>query len=228
MTKVNIGGQILSDESPALVIAELSCNHLQNYELAEKTVVAMKEAGADVLKLQTYTPDTITLDCDTEMFRIQHGTLWDTKTFYELYKEAYTPWEWQPRLKKLAEELGMICFSSPFDFTAVDFLEEMDVPAYKIASFEITDIPLIEYAASKGKPMIISTGIALEEDIELAVDTVRNAGNDQIILLKCTSSYPARPEDANLLAIPDMEKRFCVMTGVSDHTEGSLVPVVAV
>ena len=220
---IDIGGYIITEESPAFIIAELSCNHLQNYALAEKTIIAMKEAGADAVKLQTYTPDTITLKCSDAIFRISHGTLWDSKTFYELYGEAYTPWEWQPRLKKLADELGMVCFSSPFDFTAVDFLEEMNVPAYKIASFEINDIPLLEYVASKGKPVIMSTGIARLEDIEL-----RGAGNDQIMLLKCTSAYPAKPEEANLLTIPDMSKRFGVIAGVSDHTDGSLVPVVAV
>jgi pseudaminic acid synthase len=226
--EINIGGRIISESSPAFIIAELSCNHLQNYDLAEKTIRAMKESGADAVKFQTYTPDTITIDCDSDIFRIGHGTLWDSKTFYELYGEAYTPWEWQPRLKKLAEELGMVCFSSPFDFTAVDFLEEMNVPAYKVASFEINDIPLLEYIASKGKPVILSTGIARMEDIELALETVRKAGNDRIIVLKCTSAYPARPEEANLLTVPDMASRFGVLTGVSDHTEGSLVPVVSV
>lgn len=225
---VNIGGHTISEDSPAFIIAELSCNHLQNYALAEKTIIAIREAGADAVKLQTYTPDTITLKCSDDIFRISHGTLWDSKTFYELYGEAYTPWEWQPKLKKLADELGMVCFSSPFDFTAVDFLEKMDVPAYKIASFEINDIPLLEYVASKGKPVIISTGIAHLDDIELAVNTVRNAGNEQIILLKCTSAYPAKPEEANLLTMPDMASRFGVIAGVSDHSEGSLVPVVSV
>jgi pseudaminic acid synthase len=228
MKDIFIGGRVISDVSPAFIIAELSCNHLQNYELAEKTIIAMKESGADAVKFQTYTPDTLTLNADSELFRINQGTLWDSKTFYELYGEAYTPWEWQPKLKKLADELGMVCFSSPFDFTAVDFLEKMDVPAYKIASFEITDIPLIEYTASKGRPIIISTGIAHLEDIELAVETVRRAGNEQIILLKCTSAYPASPEEANLLTMPDMADKFGVHIGISDHTHGSIVPVVSV
>ncbi|WP_022852174.1 pseudaminic acid synthase [Limisalsivibrio acetivorans] len=225
--EVRIGGRILDDESPALIIAELSCNHGGDYTVAESTIRAMAEAGADAVKLQTYTPDTITIDCDNDLFTINHGTLWDSRTLYDLYKEAYTPWEWQPKLKKLAGELGMLCFSSPFDFTAVDFLEGMDVPAYKIASFEINDIPLIEYTASKGKPVIISTGIAELEDIELAVETVRSTGNDQIILLKCTSAYPAPVEDAKLSTMADMRKRFGVLTGVSDHTEGHTVPVAA-
>lgn len=225
---ISIGGFSITEDSPAFIIAELSCNHLQDYSLAEKTIIAMKEAGADCVKLQTYTPDTITIDSDKDIFRIKGGTLWDSKSFYELYSEAYTPWEWQPKLKKLAEGLGLVCFSSPFDFTAADFLEEMDVPAYKIASFEINDIPLIEYTASKGKPVILSTGIARLEDIELAVETVRKTGNEQIILLKCTSAYPAKAEEANLLTMKDMAERFGVFTGISDHTEGSTVPVVSV
>lgn len=225
---INIGRFEISETSPAFIIAELSCNHLQDYSLAEKTILAMKEAGADCVKLQTYTPDTITIDSDKEIFKIKGGTLWDSKSFYQLYSEAYTPWEWHPKLKALAESLGMAFFSSPFDFTAVNFLAEMSVPAYKIASFEINDIPLIEYTASKGKPVIISTGIAHLDDIELAVETVRKTGNDQIILLKCTSAYPAKPEEAKLLTMVDMAKRFDVFTGISDHTEGSTVPIVSV
>ena len=226
--KIKIGDFEISPESKVFIVAELSCNHLQNFDLAVKTIKAMKEAGADAVKLQTYTPDTMTIDCDNEYFRIKHGTIWDGETLYELYKKAYTPWEWQPKLKKIAEELGLIFFSTPFDKTAVDFLEAMDVPAYKVASFEITDIPLIEYIASKGKPVIISTGIATLEDIKEAVDACKRAGNDKIILLKCTSEYPAPLEDVNLKTIPDMMKRFNTIVGLSDHTLGISVPVGAV
>lgn len=210
------------------IIAELSANHNQDFDIAVKTIKAMKESGADAVKLQTYTADTITLECNNEYFQIKHGTIWDGTTLHKLYQQAYTPWDWQPKLKEYAESLGLICFSSPFDKSAVDFLEKMNVPAYKIASFEITDIPLIEYAASKGKPMIISTGIAELKDIELAVQTCRNTGNNDIILLKCTSSYPAPVDEANLATIPDITERFSVISGLSDHTLGISVPVAAV
>src|ERR1035437_5162679 len=210
------------------IIAELSANHNHKYELAVDTIRAAKKAGADAIKLQTYTPDTITIDCNNKYFRINSGTAWDGKTLYELYKEAYTPWEWQPKLKQIAEKEGLICFSSPFDKTAVDFLEKMNVLAYKVASFEITDIPLIEYIASKGKPVIISTGIATLADIEEAVNACRRVGNNDIALLKCTSSYPAPIEEANLLTIPHLKDKFKVITGLSDHTLGSDVAVAAV
>jgi pseudaminic acid synthase len=209
------------------IIAELSANHNQNFDLAVKTIKAMKDAGADAVKLQTYTPDTITIDCDNKYFQIKDG-LWQGKTLYQLYQEAYTPWEWQPKLKEIAEDLGLICFSSVFDKTAVDFLEKMNVPAYKIASFEITDIPLIEYIASKGKPVIISTGIATLSDIEEAVNACKRMGNDQIALLKCTSAYPAPIEDANLLTIPNMKETFGTVVGLSDHTLGSSVAIASV
>jgi pseudaminic acid synthase len=210
------------------IIAELSANHNHNFEIAAKTIKAAKEVGADAIKLQTYTADTITINCKNEHFQIKSGTLWDGKFLYDLYKEAYTPWEWQPKLKKIAEEEGLICFSSPFDKTAVDFLEEMDVPAYKVASFEITDIPLIEYIASKGKPVIISTGVATLSDIEEAVNTCRKALNNDIALLKCTSSYPAPVDEANLLTIPHLRDTFKVIPGLSDHTIGSDVAIAAV
>ena len=210
------------------IIAELSANHNHDFALAVKTIEAAAKAGADAIKVQTYTADTITIDCDNDYFKIKQGTIWDGKTLYQLYKEAYTPWEWQPKLKEIAEKLGLVFFSSPFDFTAVDFLEKMQVPAYKIASFEITDIPLIEYVAKKGKPIIISTGIATIEDIQLAVDTCKKASNVQIALLKCTSSYPAPIEEANLLTIPDLEKRFNVIAGLSDHTISNSVSIAAV
>ncbi len=209
------------------IIAELSANHGHDINIAKETIKAAKDAGADAIKLQTYTPDTITIDCDKEDFRIKQGTIWDGKTLYDLYKDAYTPWEWHAELFETARQEGLICFSSPFDKTAVDLLEKLNAPAYKIASFEITDIPLIEYAAKKGKPMIISTGIATDEDIQLAVDTCRNVGNDNIILLKTTSQYPAKIEDANMAMISDLAQRFNVVSGLSDHTTGIVVPIVA-
>jgi len=215
-------------QTSTFIIAELSANHNQDFEIAVKTIKEVKKSGADAIKLQTYTPDTITIDCNNEYFQIKSGTLWDGKTLYELYKEAYTPWEWQPKLKKIAEEEGLICFSTPFDKTAVDFLEKMSVAAYKVASFEITDIPLIEYIASKGKPVIISTGIATLADIEDAVNACRRVGNNDIALLKCTSSYPAPIDEANLLTIPHLRDTFKVVSGLSDHTLGSDVAIAAV
>ncbi len=209
------------------IIAELSANHGHDINIAKETIKVAKDAGADAIKLQTYTPDTITIDCDKEDFRIKQGTIWDGKTLYDLYKDAYTPWEWHAELFETAKQEGLICFSSPFDKTAVDLLEELNAPAYKIASFEITDIPLIEYAAKKGKPMIISTGIATDKDIQLAVDTCRNVGNNEIILLKTSSQYPAKIEDANMIMIPGMARMFDVVAGLSDHTAGELVPVIA-
>ena len=188
----------------------------------------MKESGADAIKLQTYTPDTITLDCDSELFTIAQGTLWDKRKFYDLYAEAMTPWAWHEALFNHAKSLGMQAFSSPFDPSAVDYLENLDVPAYKIASFEITDIPLIEYTASKGKPIIISTGIATLQDIKEALDACRRVNNNQITLLKCTSAYPAALEEMNLLTIPDMIKRFGVTVGLSDHTMNLSAPIAAV
>jgi pseudaminic acid synthase len=208
------------------IIAELSANHNGNIETAIETIRAAKRAGADCIKFQTYTADTITINSHNDDFLIK-GTIWEGRNLYELYQEAYTPWEWHEKLFKVAEEEGLICFSSPFDVTAVDFLENLNVPAYKIASFEITDIPLIEYVASKGKPIIISTGIAELNDIELAINTCKKAGNNQIALLKCTSSYPAPIEEANICMIKDMAEKFNLITGLSDHTMGSTVPIVA-
>jgi len=209
------------------VIAELSANHNQDIEIAKKTISAIKKSGADCVKLQTYTPDTLTIDSKKEDFIIK-GSIWDGKSYYDLYKEAYTPWNWHEELFEFAKQQGLICFSSPFDNTAVDLLEKLNTPAYKIASFEITDIPLIEYTASKGKPMIFSTGIASLEDIKLALDTCKKVGNSQIILLKCTSSYPAPIEEANLKMIKKYSDDFDVITGLSDHTLGYLCPIVAV
>ena len=210
------------------IVAELSANHNHNFDLAVKTIHAMAEAGADAVKVQTYKPESLTINLNTGYFAPRNEGLWKGYTPWKLYEEASMPYEWQPKLKKIAEDLGLLFFSSPFDKEGVDFLESINVPIYKIASLEITDIPLIEYAASKGKPMIISTGVADNEDIQLALDTCFKTGNNQITLLKCTSQYPATIEDANLQTIPDMKKRFGVEVGVSDHTMGSLVPIVAV
>jgi len=211
------------------IIAELSANHGHDINIAIETIRAAKRAGADAIKLQTYTADTLTIDCDNHYFTdLLKGTLWEGQTLYELYKEASLPWEWHEELFKVAKEEGLVCFSTPFDKTAVDFLEQFNPPAYKIASFEITDIPLIEYTASKGRPMIISTGIAEFEDIDLAVETCRKAGNNDITLLKCTSSYPAPIKEANLASIPDMQKQFGVQVGLSDHTLGIVAPIIAV
>lgn len=210
------------------IVAELSANHNGSKEIALETIRAAKRAGADAVKFQTYRADTITLDCQGEDFKIRQGTLWDGCYLYDLYKEAYTPWEWHEDLFRTAREEGLACFSTPFDKTAVDLLETLDNPVYKIASFEITDIPLIEYTARKGKPMVISTGIAREEDIRLAVETCRSVGNDDIILLKCTSSYPAPIEEANLCMIKDLAVRFKVKSGLSDHTIGCVAAITAV
>lgn len=225
--KIQIGKKLIGKGTPAFIIAELSANHGFDIEIAKKTILAAKESGADAVKVQTYTADTITIDCSNEYFQIKEGTLWDGQTLHELYREAYMPWEWQPDLKSYANDLGLEFFSSPFDNTAVDFLEKMDVPAYKIASFEITDIPLIEYVASKKKPIIISTGIATYEDIDLAVKACRASGNNDICLLKCTSAYPAKIEDANLSMIPLLSSEFDVISGLSDHSIGTTVPAVA-
>jgi pseudaminic acid synthase len=217
----------MKNNKQVFIIAELSANHNGSLDIALETVRAAKRTGADAIKLQTYTADTITLNSKSDDFKISQGTLWDGKYLYDLYKEASTPWEWHKEIFELAKELDLVCFSSPFDKTAVDFLEELDNPIYKIASFEITDIPLIAYAASKLKPIIISTGIADDKDIQLAVDTCKLQGNENIILLKTSSQYPAKIEDANLLMIPSIAKKFGVLVGLSDHTKGELVPIVA-
>lgn len=226
--QIQISFKTIGKGFSVFIIAELSANHLQKFELAAQTIEAMKEAGADAVKLQTYTPDTITIDSDNEYFQIRQGTIWDGKTLYKLYQEAYTPWEWQPKLKEIAEEMGLICFSSPFNKTAVDFLEEMEVPAYKVASFEITDIPLIEYIATKGKPILMSTGIATLCDIEEAVAACKSMGNNQIALLKCASAYPTPLEDVNLRTIPNLVETFKTVVGLSDHTLGISVPIASV
>jgi len=226
---IQIGKKRIGPGLPVYIIAEMSANHIQDFDQAVRILHAAKEVGADAVKLQTYTPDTITINSDAEEFRIRGGTLWDGKTLYDLYREAYMPWEWQPKLKKIADEIGIDLFSSAFDPTSVDFLEnEVGVPAYKVASFEIVDIPLIEKIARTGKPLIISTGMATLAEIEEAVQAARRAGATQIALLKCTSAYPAPPEEMNLRTIPHMAEAFDVPVGLSDHTMGIAVPVAAV
>ncbi len=228
MTSIQIAGRPIGDEHPVYVVAELSGNHNHDYDRAVALVHAAKDAGADAVKLQTYTPDTITLDADTEYFRLNSGTMWDGRRLHELYGEAYTPWEWQPKLKALAQEFGMHCFSSPFDETSVDFLEEMAVPAYKIASFELVDLPLIRKAAATKKPMILSTGMASLAEIDEAVRTARDAGCTELILLKTNSAYPAPPSEMNLRTIQHLGEAFGVPVGLSDHTLGTAVAVASV
>lgn len=223
---MQIGKYKINKDSPVFIIAELSANHNGSLDTAIETIRAAKRAGADCIKLQTYTADTITIDSDKDDFLVK-GTIWEGRNLHELYQEAHTPWEWHERLFEVAREEGLLCFSSPFDPTAVDLLESLGAPAYKIASFEITDIPLIELVASKGKPVILSTGIATQEDIELALAACRRMGNNDIALLKCTSSYPAPIEEANMCMVRDFAERFGVIAGLSDHTMGSTVPVVA-
>jgi pseudaminic acid synthase len=225
---ITIEDRFVGHGYPVFIVAELSANHRQDLSIAIESLKAMKEAGADAVKLQTYMPDTITIDCDNEYFQIKHGTIWDGKSLYDLYKEAYTPWEWHPILKKAAEEFGLVFFSTPFDRTAVDFLETMNVPAYKIASLEIADIPLIEYIASKGKPVIISTGVATLSDIAEAIEACKRAGNEQVIILKCTTEYPTPLEEVNIRTIPNMMETFNKVIGLSDHTLGISVPIAAV
>ena len=210
------------------IIAELSANHNGSLQNALDTIKAAKEIGANAIKLQTYTADTITLDSNSDDFIIKGGTLWDNRTLYDLYKEAYTPWEWHKELFDYARKIGIDIFSSPFDKSAVDFLEQFNPSAYKIASFEITDYELIRYTASKGKPIIISTGIATIDEIQDVVDICRGVGNNDIILLKCTSAYPAPLEEANLSMIPNLAQTFSVISGFSDHTLGVTAPIVAV
>jgi pseudaminic acid synthase len=226
--KFKIAVRTIGAGEPVYVIAELSANHRNRFEEAARLVHAAKEAGADAVKLQTYTPDTLTLCSDKEPFQIRGGTLWDGRTLYDLYREASMPWEWQPKLKDLAGDLGLDFFSSAFDATAVDFLEQIGVPVHKVASLEIVDLPLIKKMAATGKPLIISTGTATLEEIREAVETARAAGAADVALLKCTSAYPAPPEEMNLRTIPHMAETFGVAVGLSDHTLGIAVPVAAV
>ncbi|GAB7022252.1 pseudaminic acid synthase [Salidesulfovibrio brasiliensis] len=225
---IRIGNHTIGGEHPTYIIAELSANHNQSFDRAVELVRLAKEAGADAVKLQTYTPDTMTLDCDTDIFKVSGGTVWDGKNLHALYGEAYTPWEWQPKLKAIADELEMDCFSSPFDSTAVDFLEEMAVPAYKVASFEVVDLPLLKRIGATGKPVIMSTGMATLAEIDEAMTTLKAAGSTQIALLKCVSSYPAPPEEMNLRTIPNLSETFSCPVGLSDHSMVEAVPVSAV
>lgn len=213
------------------IIAEMSANHCGDKELAKKIIAAAKNAGADAVKIQTYTADTLTIDCNDEIFQTDKGGLWEGQTLYHLYQKAATPWEWQKELKQFADEIGIKFFSTPFDYTAVDFLESINVPLYKIASFEAIDYPLIKYAASKHKPMIISVGISSLEEIQGAIDACKSVGNNDITLLKCTSSYPARLEDMHIATIKDMISRFApqgVKVGLSDHSLSNIPAVTAV
>ena len=224
---MRINNRSIGPKYPVYIVAEMSANHNQNFDQAVATIKAAKRAGADAIKLQTYTPDTMTLNCDNKYFKIK-GTIWEGQTLYGLYKQAYTPWEWQPKLKEFAEEIKLDFFSTPFDETAVDFLEEMQVPAYKIASFENVDLPLIRKVAKTHKPIILSTGMASLAEIDEAVQTIKKAGGTKLILLKCTSAYPAPPDKMNLRTIPHLSKAFGVPTGLSDHSMSLAVPVAAV
>ena len=229
MQSLKIGKRAVGPGEPVYVVAELSANHRQDYKTAEALVRAAADAGADAVKLQTYRADTLTIDCDNKWFLINPGTPWSGKKLYDLYEEAYTPWDWQPKLEKLANSLGLDLFSSPFDGSAVDFLErELDIPVYKIASYELVDIPLLRRVAATGKPVILSTGMATEEEIGEAVEALRTGGAAGVILLKCTSAHPALPEEMNLRTIPDMMKKFGVPVGLSDHSLSAEIPAAAV
>ncbi|MBA3534483.1 MAG: pseudaminic acid synthase [Ardenticatenales bacterium] len=223
-----INGRAIGAGAPIYVVAELSANHNHDFDQAIHLLEAAKTSGADAVKLQTYTPDTLTIDCSNDYFQIRQGTLWEGRRLYDLYEEAYTPWEWHPRLQEAARQLGLDFFSTPFDPTAVEFLEKLNVPAHKIASFELVDIPLVRRIAQTGRPIIMSTGMATIEEIAEAINAIRESGNDQIALLKCTSAYPAPPEEMNLRTIPHLAETFGVPVGLSDHTLGTTVPVAAV
>ena len=226
--EITINGRTIGPDKPTYIIAEMSGNHSQKIEQAIKIIHAAKDAGTDAIKLQTYTPDTMTIDCDREHFRIGKGTVWEGRNLYDLYGEAYTPWEWQPKLKEVAAELDMDLFSTPYDFTALDFLMDLGVPVIKIASFENVDLPLIRRIAQTGKPVIMSTGMATLAEIDEAVRTFRDAGGKQLALLKCTSAYPAPPDEMNLRAIPHLKRTYDVPVGLSDHTLSTSVPIAAV
>jgi N-acetylneuraminate synthase len=228
MKAIKIGNRVIGKMWPVYIVAELSANHNGSYDQAVRVIEASKAAGADAIKVQTYTADTLTIDSAKEYFRVGKGSLWEGRTLYDLYQEASMPWEWQPKLKNIAEKLGLDFFSTPFDSTAIEFLEKMDVPVYKIASFEVVDLPLIQLIARTGKPLIMSTGISTEQEIQDAVNAFRSNGGNDIILLKCTSAYPARPEEMNLRAIRYLEEKFDVVAGLSDHSMDPVVPVAAV
>jgi len=228
LPQIRINGRSIGAGGPVYVIAELSGNHNQEFDQAARLVRAAAEAGTDAVKLQTYTAETITLRSDRPEFRVGGGTLWDGRTLYDLYREAYTPWQWQPELKRLADEIGIHLFSTAFDPSAVDFLEAMNVPVYKVASFELVDLPLVRRIARTGKPIIMSTGMATLAEIDEAVQVVREAGGRELALLKCTSGYPALPEEMNLRTIPHLAEAFGVPVGLSDHTLGNAVAVAAV
>lgn len=222
------GERKIGPGNPVFIVAEMSGNHNQSYENALKIIDAAAEAGADAIKLQTYTPDTITIDSDKEYFQVKVNEAWAGQTLYQLYQKAYTPWDWQPKLKEYAESRGLVCFSTPFDVTAADFLEQMRVDIYKVASFEVVDIPLLKRIGQTKKPVIMSRGMASQEELELAIKTLKENGTSQIALLHCVSSYPAKPEEMNLATIPDMQERFSVVAGLSDHTLGSTIAIAAV
>lgn len=227
MNTITINNRIIGPGHPTYMVAEMSANHNQNFDQAVAIIKAAKEAGADAVKLQTYTPDTLTINCHNEYFRIK-GTLWEGRNLYDLYGEAYTPWEWQPKLKEVAGELGIELFSTPFDISAVDFLEAMDVAVHKVASFESVDLPLLRRIGQTGKPVIMSTGMATLAEIDESVQTLRKSGTKELVLLKCTSAYPSPPEAMNLRTIPHLAAAFDVVAGLSDHTLGITVPVAAV
>ncbi|MBQ6806787.1 MAG: pseudaminic acid synthase [Lachnospiraceae bacterium] len=219
-----IGNRVIGENHPCFCVAEMSGNHLKDFNRAVEIIHAAKEAGADAIKLQTYTADSLSVDCDNEYFQI-HGGLWDGMTEYKLYQEASTPWDWQPRLQEVAAKLGLECFSSPFDFASVDFMEECKMPAYKVASYEINDIPLIRKIAALHKPVIFATGVAHLEDIDRALQVCKEEGNEEVMLLKCVSAYPTPYEEINLAMIPTLAKRYDCLVGLSDHSMGSVVPV---
>jgi pseudaminic acid synthase len=225
---MRIGQRKIGNGNPVYVVAEMSANHGQDFDRARQLIQAAKDSGADGVKLQTYTPETITIDCRNEYFQIGPGTVWAGRNLYDLYKEAYTPWDWHPKLKEIANDLGMALFSSPFDASAVDFLEQLGVPAYKIASFELVDVPLIRRVAQTGKPLLMSTGMATLAEIEEAVRNAQDAGAEDIVLLKCTSAYPAPVAEMNLRTIPHLAATFGLPVGLSDHTLGIAIPVAAV
>ena len=228
ISPVKIGKHMIGPGYPVFIVAELSANHRQNFDEAVRLIEAAKEAGANAVKLQTYTPDTMTIDCDDPRFRHEKGSLWEGQTLYELYQKAYMPWDWQPKLKAIANEIGMELFSSAYDPSSITYLQSLNMPAYKISSFELIDLPLIRQAANTGKPLIFSTGMATLDEIEQAVDAARSAGATEIVLLKCTSAYPADAAEMNLRTISHLSKKFCLPCGISDHTTGNVVPLVSV